>query len=68
MQFSVKDTVDKLRSDARQEFKTKLNIEDCMVPGREKKQKERSKNSSSVSEVMNIDENAVARRTWSRKV
>ncbi|KAK5776634.1 hypothetical protein PVK06_044594 [Gossypium arboreum] len=54
----VKDTVDKLRSDARQEFKTKLNIEDCMVPGREKKQKERSKNSSSVSEVMNIDEDA----------
>ncbi|KAK8359557.1 hypothetical protein V6Z12_A04G103000 [Gossypium hirsutum] len=64
----VKDTVNKLRSDARQEFKTKLNMEDCMVPGREKKKKERSKNSSSVSEVMNIDEDAVARRTRSRKV
>ncbi|KAK5794076.1 hypothetical protein PVK06_035270 [Gossypium arboreum] len=54
----VKDTVDKLRSDARQESKTKLNMEDFMVPCREKKKKERSKNSSSVSEVMNIDEDA----------
>ncbi|KAB2061995.1 hypothetical protein ES319_A10G124300v1 [Gossypium barbadense] len=68
MQFSVKDTVDKLRSDARQESKTKLNMEDFMVPCREKKKKERSKNSSSVSEVMNIDEDAVERRTRSRKV
>ncbi|KAK8370983.1 hypothetical protein V6Z12_A01G214000 [Gossypium hirsutum] len=64
----VKDTVDKLRSDARQESKTKLNMEDCKVPCREKKKEERSKNSSSVSEVMNIDEDAVARRTRSRKV
>ncbi|KAG4163583.1 hypothetical protein ERO13_D01G180700v2 [Gossypium hirsutum] len=64
----VKDTVDKLRSDDRQECKTKLNMEDCKVPCREKKKKERSKNSSSVSKVMNIDEDAVARRTRSRKV
>ncbi|TYH89080.1 hypothetical protein ES332_D01G234300v1 [Gossypium tomentosum] len=63
----VKDTVDKLRSDDRQECKTKLNMEDCKVPCREKKMKERSKNSSSVSKVMNIDEDAVA-RTRSRKV
>ncbi|TYG84206.1 hypothetical protein ES288_D01G231300v1 [Gossypium darwinii] len=51
-----------------QECKTKLNMEDCKVPCREKKKKERSKNSSSVSKVMNIDEDAVARRTRSRKV
>ncbi|PPS19700.1 hypothetical protein GOBAR_AA00877 [Gossypium barbadense] len=30
----VKDTVDKLRSDARQESKTKLNMEDSKVPCR----------------------------------
>ncbi|XP_022768195.1 sister chromatid cohesion protein PDS5 homolog A-like isoform X10 [Durio zibethinus] len=63
----VKDTLDKFKDDGSQQSKTKLK----MVPSREKKKKEErlSRNLSSVSEMINMDEDdAIARRTRRRKV
>ncbi|KAE8694754.1 hypothetical protein F3Y22_tig00110776pilonHSYRG00060 [Hibiscus syriacus] len=58
----VKETAVKLINDSRQQSKTKLNMEDSKVHCREKRKKEeRSSRNSSVSEVINIDEDRVAR-------
>ncbi|XVF36899.1 hypothetical protein REPUB_Repub19eG0098700 [Reevesia pubescens] len=72
----VKDTLGKFRDEASQRSKTNLIMEDGKFPTRKvplsaKKKKEQglSRDSSSVSEIINIDEDAaVARRTRRRKV
>ncbi|KAK9005697.1 hypothetical protein V6N11_043120 [Hibiscus sabdariffa] len=53
-----KETIVKLRNDSRKQSKAKSNMEDGKVQCREKRKKEErsSRNSSSVSEVINIDE------------
>ncbi|XP_017981381.1 PREDICTED: sister chromatid cohesion protein PDS5 homolog A isoform X2 [Theobroma cacao] len=70
-----KDTLDKFRGDANQQSKTKLNMEDRKfrsrkVPLSEKRKKGQilSRDLSSVSEIINIDEDAVAKRTRRRKL
>ncbi|GMI64835.1 hypothetical protein like AT1G77600 [Hibiscus trionum] len=62
----VKETVVKMRSDSRKQSKTKLNTEDSEVHCREKRKKE-ERSSRNSSEVINIEEDCVARRTRRRK-
>ncbi|GMJ02433.1 hypothetical protein like AT1G77600 [Hibiscus trionum] len=65
----VKDTVAKSRNDPSQQSKTKLNTEDVKIHCREKRKKEErsSRPSTLVTEVTNINEDFVARRTRRRK-
>ncbi|XP_021284773.1 sister chromatid cohesion protein PDS5 homolog A isoform X2 [Herrania umbratica] len=66
----VQDTLDKFRADASQQSKTKLNMEDRKfrsrkVPLSEKRKMGQilSRDLSSASEIINVDEDAVAKRT-----
>ncbi|OMO93987.1 Armadillo-like helical [Corchorus capsularis] len=69
----VKDSIDKSKDDASRQSKTNLDVDgkiprkEVPLSGKRKKGRSLSKDSSSISEIVNIEDDAVARRTRRRK-